>query len=376
MSIQKKIDDKENAVSPVVGVMLMLVVTIIIAAVVAVFATGVVTTTQTAPTAVLSAGDFKVTHEEWGSLIEMKLVHKNGDTLAIDNLELQTFAFGSTKKYDATKMTSAHGSNAISAGDSIVIDVSESFYSTGTPVEWTLVDTASGMGICSGKFVVPAGTISTPSGDPGVVFEPSLTANRYSIKNGDSVSFTFKVPKSYAGITAKLAVTSEDYTLTLGEGGSTEVVIGDEGVISFEGIKVNGSVGACTLTATATKEESSTKVSASCTVNVTSLTVTTEGTITSGSEVEVEFKVPKSYAGGKAKLTTSSVGYTLGNGTTTTEVDIDSEGVAAFKITVTRGDTADEDGDCTLTATVVGSNPEVSASCPVNVNAGGGGGVA
>lgn len=45
--------NKESAVSPVIGVMLMLVVTIIVAAVVAAFAGGLVTTTEKAPTVIL-----------------------------------------------------------------------------------------------------------------------------------------------------------------------------------------------------------------------------------------------------------------------------------------------------------------------------------
>ena len=49
----KKTEQKDDAVSPVVGVMLMLVVTIIIAAVVAAFAGGLATSTEKAPTAVL-----------------------------------------------------------------------------------------------------------------------------------------------------------------------------------------------------------------------------------------------------------------------------------------------------------------------------------
>jgi len=53
--ITKHTTKKDNAVSPVVGVMLMLVVTIIIAAVVAAFAGGVVTTTDKAPFAVIKA---------------------------------------------------------------------------------------------------------------------------------------------------------------------------------------------------------------------------------------------------------------------------------------------------------------------------------
>ena len=52
-SIQKRTEQRDSAVSPVVGVMLMLVVTIIIAAVVAAFAGGLVTNTEKAPTAVL-----------------------------------------------------------------------------------------------------------------------------------------------------------------------------------------------------------------------------------------------------------------------------------------------------------------------------------
>ena len=46
---------KEDAVSPVIGVMLMLVVTIVIAAVVAAFAGGIATDTEPSPSVVLNA---------------------------------------------------------------------------------------------------------------------------------------------------------------------------------------------------------------------------------------------------------------------------------------------------------------------------------
>lgn len=55
MTVMKKTEQKDDAVSPVVGVMLMLVVTIIIAAVVAAFASGVATDVEPAPSAVLKA---------------------------------------------------------------------------------------------------------------------------------------------------------------------------------------------------------------------------------------------------------------------------------------------------------------------------------
>ena len=54
MAIQKKAN-KEDAVSPVIGVMLMLVVTIVIAALVAVFSSGVVGSTDPAPNTLLKA---------------------------------------------------------------------------------------------------------------------------------------------------------------------------------------------------------------------------------------------------------------------------------------------------------------------------------
>ena len=53
MAIMKKTEQKDDAVSPVIGVMLMLVVTIIVAAVVATFAGGSVSSTEVPPTAVL-----------------------------------------------------------------------------------------------------------------------------------------------------------------------------------------------------------------------------------------------------------------------------------------------------------------------------------
>ena len=49
---------QEDAVSPVVGVMLMLVVTIIIAAVVAAFAGGVMTSQEPAPSAIVKPDDY------------------------------------------------------------------------------------------------------------------------------------------------------------------------------------------------------------------------------------------------------------------------------------------------------------------------------
>ena len=64
MKLMNLTHKKDDAVSPVIGVMLMLVVTIVIAAVVAAFAGGLATETESAPVAVLDAdvyeGDKKI----------------------------------------------------------------------------------------------------------------------------------------------------------------------------------------------------------------------------------------------------------------------------------------------------------------------------
>jgi len=70
----------ENAVSPVVGVMLMLVVTIIIAAIVSAFAGGMGSTQQSVPQATLKA--------EYSVSEGMKIFHNGGDILTIGDFKI------------------------------------------------------------------------------------------------------------------------------------------------------------------------------------------------------------------------------------------------------------------------------------------------
>ena len=80
--IVRKPERPEDAVSPVVGVMLLLVVTVIIAAVVATFASGLVSTQQAAPTV---AADVEIlsadTYSAYGAVgkFEMKIVAVSDD---------------------------------------------------------------------------------------------------------------------------------------------------------------------------------------------------------------------------------------------------------------------------------------------------------
>ena len=92
----------EDAVSPVIGVMLMLVVVIIIAAVVTVFATGTVAETEVAPIAKLDVkiisdqpigGQESIQKREAeyhhnGYVPTMHLIHVSGDSLNTENLKL------------------------------------------------------------------------------------------------------------------------------------------------------------------------------------------------------------------------------------------------------------------------------------------------
>ena len=80
----------EDAVSPVIGVMLMLVVTVVIAAVVAVFATGMVEDTEPAPVAKLDVNIYSAYEQEgFGYTVPtMHITHVSGDPLDTADLKL------------------------------------------------------------------------------------------------------------------------------------------------------------------------------------------------------------------------------------------------------------------------------------------------
>ncbi len=96
-SIQKRTEQRDSAVSPVVGVMLMLVVTIIIAAVVASFAGGLVTNTEKAPSAVLDveiysehdiAGSMGALYKGYGYAPDFTITHLSGDPIETADTKL------------------------------------------------------------------------------------------------------------------------------------------------------------------------------------------------------------------------------------------------------------------------------------------------
>ena len=112
---------KEDAVSPVIGVMLMLVVTIVIAAVVAAFAGGIATDTEPTPSVVLSADVYKS-----GKVTIQSL---SGDRLEVSKLDVKVYsedgALLATESTDDDAITGADG-NYFNPGTILTVKITDS----------------------------------------------------------------------------------------------------------------------------------------------------------------------------------------------------------------------------------------------------------
>lgn len=158
----------EDAISPVVGVMLMIVVTVIIVAVVSAFGTGLVgdDTTKTpivkiefgGATASMVSGyaDSKAT------LTQVEFTHKGGDVLSLNNIEFSMKGSSQiiTNYFPGTygEITSSSGTIA-EVGDIISIKLPgtdwNGRYPSGDVVTWVLYDTRTDGILAQGDFVVP-----------------------------------------------------------------------------------------------------------------------------------------------------------------------------------------------------------------------------
>ena len=128
MKIMNLTERKEDAVSPVIGVMLMLVVTIVIAAVVAAFAGGIATDTEPTPSVVLTADAYPT---------KVILQSLSGDRLETAGLDVVVYSgdgdllakgtVPTTEKYFTpgmkltVQLTAETGAETIKAGDRIQI---------------------------------------------------------------------------------------------------------------------------------------------------------------------------------------------------------------------------------------------------------------
>jgi len=165
----------DNAVSPVVGVMLMLVVTIIIAAVVATFASGLTTDVSGTPQAIFSPDDM-TTVAGYGDIMylaNITFTHKGGDYLQVSDIKVTLKCDGNTITYTPTgylwdnkkaQITGVTG-GVVQVGDVMTLSIinttsGESGISTGFAsgkvVEYTVIDTNNGNSIAYGDFIVSA----------------------------------------------------------------------------------------------------------------------------------------------------------------------------------------------------------------------------
>ena len=85
----------EDAVSPVIGVMLLLVVTVVIAAVVVGFSTGLASSTGTTPTALFEVSTMETFSDEYEEqLLYLNIRQKGGDSIPLSNLQITLTSFG------------------------------------------------------------------------------------------------------------------------------------------------------------------------------------------------------------------------------------------------------------------------------------------
>ena len=145
----RKHERKEDAVSPVIGIMLMLVVTIIIAAVITGFAMDLSKDTNKSPTAL-----FDAQYEDG----KFTLKHKGGDPIRLKDMTV-SFELMLGKNKGITQIISGadgkltipgqNGKDAASVGDAIIVDgISSSGF-------WTLTYAPTNGLIASGEIIIP-----------------------------------------------------------------------------------------------------------------------------------------------------------------------------------------------------------------------------
>ncbi len=138
----------ETAVSPVIGVILMVAITVILAAVIAAFGFGFGSSmNQKGPTAVITLGNVPDTV----NIYDLKIVHKSGDTLRSGSWKI----------------------SIVPAGESPVYQMSESDFQVGDQIITTNLTNGNKAYNVTNKFIGYA------DGTPG----PTLLANnKYEVK--------------------------------------------------------------------------------------------------------------------------------------------------------------------------------------------------
>jgi flagellin-like protein len=121
MKLKNLLNDSNDsrAVSPVIGVILMVAITVILAAVIGSFVLGLGQDVDSAPQA-----SFNFDQEADGSGVDVTVQHRGGDNIEASNLEIRSEG---TVKYESGgsgSITSTGSTTLFAAGDSITFDAS------------------------------------------------------------------------------------------------------------------------------------------------------------------------------------------------------------------------------------------------------------
>ena len=201
-----QINHTDEAVSPVVGIMLMLVVTIIIAAVVSTMAGGLMTSTDAAPQVAFSVSstvekisDTDMTNAQPDSpspaVNGILFRHTGGDTISLDAIKIQLSS--SNKQMTFTMAT-------ICSDSSIVPDVypvvkngdKNTYFSVGNKESIILNAGDSVMLLADSCYDSTKATDAGIAKGQFLVWQPSGSAGSFATQVGDSISYSIIDVKS------------------------------------------------------------------------------------------------------------------------------------------------------------------------------------
>jgi flagellin-like protein len=140
----------EEAVSPVIGVILMVAITVILAAVIAAFVFGLGGNQNAAPTASITAANNP--DKPAGAGMEMKIQHKGGDTLKAGEWKVSVVPVGTAPQFILSNSTANIGTLAVGAQIIVTADTTGGIGSCPDGVNATLV--ACGTTLNASKYDV------------------------------------------------------------------------------------------------------------------------------------------------------------------------------------------------------------------------------
>lgn len=149
---------KEDAVSPVIGVMLMLVVTVVIAAVITGFAMDLSKDTDSSPMSLFELDYIDVENSDGANVKSFGIKHKGGDAVPLKDIEITYVASGAGSNgfINTPSISVDGGDNVVTVGDVIIVTPkSGDDYNInhGATVTWTMSHTKTGGVIAKGEFI-------------------------------------------------------------------------------------------------------------------------------------------------------------------------------------------------------------------------------